>query len=36
MAVRATPQSDGQRVTLRLEQPLEMQATRKPVARFEF
>jgi uncharacterized protein (DUF608 family) len=35
VAVMTTPQSDGQRVTLRLEQPLEMQATRKLVARFE-
>lgn len=36
VAVKTTPQSDGQRVTLRLEKPLEMQATRKLVARFEF
>jgi len=34
VAVKTTPQFEGQRVTLRLEKSLEMQAPRKLVARF--
>ena len=36
VAVKTTPQFEGQRVTLRLEKSLEMKAPRKLVARFEF